>query len=109
MRMCPYCQTAPDWSFAMMTTYKKKDGSNYFMMAPTCTHVQEFSKHIGPVADSLRSLYEARWDAQAEELFKRYTTTWTPESRERYRAQIWPARQAVSDESYQKNVPWHQK
>lgn len=92
-----------------MTTAKHRDGTNYFMLEPTCQHVREFAAPIGAVTDSLRSLYEARWDAQAEELFKRHTANWTEGQRERYRAQIFPAPKPVEDTSYVANCPWRKR
>ena len=56
-----------------------------------CKHAEDFVQNkFAPVAAKDRADFEAKWDAHAEELFKRYTALWTDVQRESFRARLWP-------------------
>ena len=104
-KICPICREEFSWHFCRSTTYTKNDGVNRFCVAPSCRHISSFAKDIGIIEDSIRSLWEARWDVEAERMFSEYTKRWTDTERTSFRAQIWPPK-PVREETYQDNVPW---
>lgn len=106
---CPYCQVEFVWHFARHTTYAAKDGVNRFTVEPRCRHIASFAQNVGVIEDSLRSLWNARWDQEAERLFEEYTRHWKEENRQAFRARIFPQVHPIVDESYASNAPWRER
>lgn len=109
-KLCPICQEEFAWHFCRCTTYHAKDGVSRFNVEPRCRHTATWAKDIGIIEDSMRSLWNARWDIEAERLFEEYTKHWTPDQRAAYRAKVFPApAHPIVEESYQSSAPWAER
>jgi hypothetical protein len=88
MKSCPLCLRAPDWHFCRHVTQKRADGLHYYMLCG-CDHAMTFGKPMQFVSETDLPANEAKWDAEAERLFAKYTERWTEPQRTAFRVRVW--------------------